>query len=120
MRSVIKGAIVAIALAFAASASAQDFEAGKQAYQRGDYAAALREWLPLAEQGHAEAQHQLGYMYLQGRGVARDDIQAHIWWSLAASQGNEASTLARKIVAGLMTPEQIAEAEKLAREWKPK
>ncbi len=91
-----------------------------KAYRRGDYAAALREWLSLAEQGNAQAQHQLGYMYLRGRGVARDDIHAHMWWSLAASQGNKASTLARKLVAGRMSPEQIAEAEKLAREWQPK
>lgn len=65
-------------------------------------------------------QHQLGYMYLRGRGVARDDIQAHMWWSLAASQGYKASTIARTLVAGRMAPAQIAEAEKLAREWKPK
>ncbi len=120
MRNVIQGAIVAIALALAAPVAAQDLEAGLKAYESGDYAAALRNWLPLAEQGNAQAQHELGYMYLRGRGVARDDIQAHMWWSLAASQGNEASTVARKLVAAFMTPAQIAEAEKLAREWKPK
>ncbi len=120
MRNIIKAAIVALVFAFAAPVAAQDYDAGKEALKRGDYATALREWLPLAEQGHAQAQHQLGYMYLRGRGVARDDIQAHMWWSLAASQGYKASTIARTLVAGRMTPEQIAEAEKLAREWKPK
>ena len=112
-------ALACVAL-IASAAPAQDFDAGKEAYKRGDYAAALSEWRPLAEQGNAQAQHQLGYMYLRGRGVARDDIQAHMWWSLAASQGYKASTIARTLVAGRMTPEQIAEAEKLAREWKPK
>ncbi len=120
MRNVVKAALVALVLALAAPVAAQDFETGKEALKRGDYAAALREWRPLAEQGNAQAQHQLGYMYLRGRGVAQDDIHAHMWWSLAAGGGNEALTTARSLVAGRMTPEQVAEAEKLAREWKPK
>ena len=120
MHNIIKATIFALIFTLAAPAAAQDFGDGRKAYERGDYAAALREWLPLAEQGNAQAQHELGFMYLQGRGVARDDIQDHMWWSLAASQGNEASTLARKLVAAFMTPAQIAEAQKLAREWQPK
>ncbi len=120
MRNVIKAALFTLILALAAPVAAQDFEAGREAYKRGDYAAALSEWLSLAEQGNAQAQHQLGYMYLRGRGVARDDIQAHMWWSLAASQGYKASTIARTLVAGRMAPAQIAEAQKLAREWQPK
>ena len=73
-----------------------------------------------AEQGFDVAQFNLGLKYANGQGVPVDNIEAHLWWSLAARQGNKAATLARKIVAGKMTPEQIAVAEKFAREWKPK
>ena len=51
------------------SASA-DFQKGLTAYDRGDYATALREWKPLAEQGNASAQFNLGVMYDKGRGVS--------------------------------------------------
>ncbi len=120
MRKFIKAALVVIALALATPVAAQDFEAGDKAYNRGDYAAALREWRPLAEQGDALAQASLGVMYRLGWGVPLDYVQAHLWWSLAASQGNKNAASNRDKVAGMMTPEQIAEAKKLAREWKPK
>ena len=59
-------------------------------------------------------------MYARGLGVAQDLIQAHMWSNLAAGQGNEAEASDRDTVAGKLTAEQLAEAEKLAREWKPK
>ena len=46
-----------------------DFKKGLNAYDRGDYVTALREWSPLAKQGHSDAQHKLGNMYSEGRGV---------------------------------------------------
>jgi hypothetical protein len=49
-----------------------DFEKGVTAYQSGDYATALREWIPLAEQGDANAQFQIGAMYDVGKGVLKD------------------------------------------------
>ncbi|MEO0907313.1 MAG: sel1 repeat family protein, partial [Pseudomonadota bacterium] len=51
---------------------AQDFEAGVAAYEEGDYEAALAEFRPLAEQDDADAQYNLGVMYLDGHGVAQD------------------------------------------------
>ena len=120
MRNAIKAALVAFALALASSVAAQDFDAGWEAAQRDDYVAAEREWRPLAEQGHAVAQNNLGVMYFNGQGVAQDHVQAHMWFALAASQGERGATINRKRVARLMTPEKIAEAERLAREWKPK
>ena len=62
------------------------FNAGAAAYKRGDYATALREWRPLAEQGHAKAQYSLGNMYRDGLGVPQDYAQAHMWFNLAASR----------------------------------
>ena len=169
-----------------------DFQAGMDANNRGDYATALREWRPLAEQGDALAQYNLGVLYRKGRGVPQDDVQARQWYAKAAAQGlakaqfnlgtlyfngegvakdyqqalrwfrlaaDQGEALAqtkiaimydegqgvpqdivqaykwyslgatngdkpapqlRDALAKQMTPAQIAEAQKLAREWKPK
>ncbi len=173
------------------------FGEGAAAYHRGDYATALREWRPLAEQGDAEAQYNLGLMYYTGKGVPRDYAKAVGWYRKAAEQGDagaqnnlgvmygegqgvprdyakavgwyrkaaeqgdagaqnnlgviydkglgvprdyilahmwfglavsklppgevrDRAVKNRDIVAKRMTPAQISEAQKLAREWKPK
>jgi len=93
-----------------------DFQMGVDAYDRRDYATALREWKPLAEQGNARAQFNLGVMYKNGQGVIQDDVYAHMWWNIAASSGNKNAVKSRGIVAKRMTPSQIAKAQKLARE----
>jgi TPR repeat protein len=64
-----------------------DYKAGEDAYNRGDFATALREWRPLAEQGDARAQYNLGVLYRKGRGVPQDDVQARQWYEKAAAQG---------------------------------
>ena len=169
-----------------------DFQAGMDANNRGDYATALREWRPLAEQGDALAQYNLGLLYRKGRGVSQDDaqarqwytkaaaqgqakaqfnlgtlyfngegvpkdyqqalrwfrlaadqgeapaqtkiaimyddgqgvphdiVQAYKWYSLAATNGDKPAAELRDTIANKMTPAQIAKAQKLAREWKPK
>jgi len=169
-----------------------DFKAGMDAHHRSDYATALREWQPLAEQGHAGSQYQLGLLYANGQGVTKDDakarqwyekaavqghaeaqvnlgillmyarggqqdykmavyylrlsanqgndlaqrrlgqmyergdgvpqdyVKAYMWYSLGAANGMEAGARLRDALAKRMDPDQIAEAQKLAREWKPK
>ncbi len=57
------------------------------AYQRGDYATAYREWFPLAEAGDAEAQFNLGIMYDLGQGVAQSKVRAATWYRRSAEQG---------------------------------
>ncbi len=64
-----------------------DFQAGMTAYDGEDYATALREWQPLAEQGDAQAQYHVGMLYHKGRGVPQDDVQARKWYAKAAAQG---------------------------------
>ena len=77
--------------------------------------------VPLAaEQGDAHGQSNLGLSYAKGEGVPQDYILAHMWFNLAAAQGNANAIKGRDMVAGAMTPAQIAEAQRLAREWKPK
>lgn len=77
-------------------------------------------WYRLAaDQGHPTAQFNLGAMYDNGRGVPRDDVLAHMWFSLSVAQGNHEAAKNRDIVARRMMPAQLAQAQKLAREWKP-
>ncbi len=87
-----------------------------------DYAEAVRWYRRGAVQGFAGAQYNLGGMYLEGRGVPQDYVQAHMWINLAAAQGDEdgRKAKARDKLAERMTPAQIAEAQRLAREWTPK
>jgi TPR repeat protein len=74
-------------------------------------------WYRLAaDQGHAMAQVNLGAMYATGRGMRRDYIQAYMWFSLARADGLSN----RDRVMRQMTTAQIAQGEKLVREWKPK
>jgi TPR repeat protein len=102
-------------------------------YERGqgvpqDYAEAVKWYRRAAEQGYAEAQSNLGASYGRGEGVPQDYVQAHMWLNLAAvrlpasgaENVNTAIKKNRDIIASKMTPAQIAEAQKLAREWKPK
>ena len=141
-----------ILLGSAGNSKSADFQKGLTAYNSGDYATALREWKPLAKQGNAVAQYNLGVMYDNGQGVSQDDktavkwyklaakqgdaraqynlglmyalgngviqdnVYAHMWWNIAASSGEKNAVKNRDIVAGKMTPAQIAEAQKLARE----
>jgi TPR repeat protein len=65
-----------------------DMESGKRAYEQKDYATALKEFAPLAEQGNAAAQLFLGRMYMMGQGVLKDSDQAIKWFKASAAQGN--------------------------------
>ena len=195
MRRILAGIVLAVMLT--GGAAAGPYEEGVAAYERGDYATALRLWRPLAEQGdalaqynlgvahveghgvpqdHAEAakwfrfaaeqgfakaQYNVGLMYVEGRGVPQDHaealkwfrlaaeqgdagaqynlgvmcvrgmgvqqdyVEAHMWFTLAASRYANSENRERAVqnvdrAASHMAPTQIAEAQKLAQEWKPK
>ena len=72
---------------------------------------------PLADQGYVTAQTVVGLMYYFNYGG--DYVSAHMWFNLAAAQGHGFAEMFLKDAADKMTPEQIAEAQKLARDWKP-
>jgi len=148
--------ILALSLVCLAVTAWAGYQAGMDAYGRGDYATALRELRPLAEQGDPAAQFYLGLLYENGDGVPRDFVkarqwyekaaaqgeakaqfylgmqsaygeggpmdlvQAHMWYSLAAGNGNAHAPGYLDDVARQMTTAQIAEAQKRAREWRPK
>jgi len=85
-----------------------------------DNAKALAWYSKAAEKGHANAQYDLGLIYSEGKSVSQDYVEAHKWFSLAAVQGVRMATEFQKDITRQMTPAQIAEAQRLAREWKPK
>ncbi len=169
-----------------------DYDAGVMAYSRGDFAAARAEWEPLAEEGHARSQLQLGSMYANGHGVVinlpkafeyflaaaeqglgeaqhavafsyrvgngvprnqdeaakwyllaadagvkdaqyhlatfygggngvpRDYVLSYKWFSLAAAQGVYEARPALFNCVDRLTPEQVAEAQRLASAWRPR
>ena len=87
----IRRGIVALALLAtlpgAPVAEGQTFDEAVAAYDRGDYATAVRGFLVHAEQGDATAQYKLGVMYDKGEGVLKDEAEAVRWYRLAAEQG---------------------------------
>jgi TPR repeat protein len=132
-----------------------DFQAGLDAYQKGDYVEAAKQWRPLAEQGDAvaqynlgllfidghgvpqnpaeaanwfrraaeqdytAAQHNLGAMYGSGQGVKRDLVQAYKWLNICAAKGNAGCIAQRDLIAKKLKPTQVAEAQRLATDFKP-
>ncbi len=130
-----------------------DYQAGVDAYHAGDYQTALKEFRPLADQGDAAAQNNLGYMYelgkgvsqdyqealrwyrlaaeqgdppaqrnlsymyYHGQGVPQDYVQAYMWVTLAAAQGYAKAIEGEEFLTKKMTHAQLAEAQRLAREW---
>jgi hypothetical protein len=98
---------------------AMAYDAGEGVPQ--DHTQAATWYRRAAEQRDADAQAALGEMYADGRGVLQDYVQAHMWFNLAASAGyHDEAAKARDTLTAKMTPAQIAEAQKMAREWKPK
>jgi len=87
MSALILALLFSLAL-LPASAVAGALEDGQAAYGRKDYVAALKLWLPSAEQGNAIAQSAVGDLYSQGRGVKQDYVQAAKWFRKAAAQGD--------------------------------
>ena len=91
-----------------------------------DHAQSFAWFRKAAERGHDIAQFELGIMYDRGPGVPQDYVQAHKWFNLAASNFRESekadrdkAAKRRDELAAKMTPAQIAEAQRLMREWKP-
>jgi uncharacterized protein len=79
-----------------------------------------------ADQGYAQAQYNLGVLYATGEAVEQDNVTAHMWFNLAVAsfpasdtRNRNAAVQSRDVVAAKLTREQLAEAQRLAREWKP-
>ena len=81
---------------------------------------AVKWYAKAAVQGHPLAKHDLALMYASGAGVPKDYVRAHMWLNIAVAFGNSFMVKHRNRIAKKMTPTQIAEAERLAREWMEK
>jgi len=92
-----------------------DFQKGLTAAKQGDYATALKEWTPLAKQGMAEAQYNLGIIYDNGFGVVQNYQTAVKWYTLAAEQGYASAqyNLGKKYEKG----EGVLQNYKTAAKW---
>ncbi len=94
-------------------------------YGRKEYSPAASWYRRAAEQGNPLAQIRLARLYAEGVGLARDDLQAFKWFAVAAVRGSDSyarinAAKGRDASATKLTPAQVAEADRLAREWKPK
>ena len=88
MKTLIIIPVLLFSLFFGVPSYSADFNKGWTAAQNGDFASALKEWKPLAEQGYAKAQYNLGVMYYNGYGVPQDYKEAARFYTLAAEQGD--------------------------------
>lgn len=101
-----------------ADGPASGFDEGMRAADRGDFATALRVWAPLAQQGDAEAQFNIGILYEYGLGVVQDYAEAAECYRMAAVQGNLSAqfSLAVMYSKGRGVAQDHAEAARLYRE----
>jgi TPR repeat protein len=94
-------------------------------YEKGEWVSsdpvAAGHWFrQAADQEHPEAQYRLGRLYDQGIGVHQDFVLGYLWYNLAAARGVTVAKAARDKLSIKMTPAQIAEGQKLSRQWQPK
>jgi TPR repeat protein len=85
---IVRTVLALLLIVLAGSASAGPYEDGVSASERGDHAAAMALWRPLADQGNADAQFRVAVLYDLGRGVAQDHAAAVRWYRMAADQGH--------------------------------
>ncbi len=101
----------------------KNYEAGRSGLKK-DYAEAANWYRKSAEQGNIYAQASLGILYHSGKGLPHDDVRAEMWFTISADGAPQdvRDTIAemRDSVAAHLTPDQIAEAQKLAHSWKTK
>ena len=92
MKRVIRATLIGLCLlAVRIPAAEASYESGLQAYERGDYAQALEDWLVEAEKGDERAQHNVAVIYDSGRGIAPNPVEARKWYERAAAKGLAAS-----------------------------
>jgi TPR repeat protein len=92
-----------------------------------DHTESARWYRLAAEQGYARAQYNLGLAYAKGKGVPQDNMLAHMWFNLAVARFHASDSLNRSmamknrdVIASKMTSDLLAEAQRLASDWKPR
>ena len=85
-----------------------------------DDAEAVKWFRLAAEQSDANAQTSLGVMYFAGKGLPADSVRAYMWLNLARVGGSKQAAYNLGVLEKMMTPEQIAEGQRLSHEWSEK
>jgi peptidoglycan hydrolase-like protein with peptidoglycan-binding domain len=117
----LRAASLALTLLLAGAVPAQaDLAQALAAYDEGRHTAAFAEFRDLAEQGDADAQYMLGRMYARGEGTLQDYARGHAWLNLAAASGHRLAAGERDSLQRRMTTEQVAEAQRIARQFEPR
>jgi uncharacterized protein len=91
------------------------YETGRGVLQ--DYVTAVKWYRKAADHNYVTAQSNLGHMYANGKGLPQDYVLAYMWLNLAAARGHKDAAQNRNKISAQMTPAQMAEAQKLGREW---
>ncbi|MSO53596.1 MAG: hypothetical protein EXQ90_00445 [Rhodospirillales bacterium] len=115
MRRLLVAAVISVSL-ISPSITNADVKTGEAAYNRGDYAATLREWQPLANAGDSVAQVAVGLLHERGQ---VDKVAAYMWFTLAARQNEPRAAEARDRIARSMSRAEIAQGELQAQMWRP-
>ena len=106
--------LIVVVLLCTTSLAYAGFDEGFDAYKKGNYAAALKEFKKAAEKGEASAQFYLGTMYGKGEGVPQDYKIAYILFNIAASKGDDSAVINRDIVLSKLTPAARMEAQRIS------
>lgn len=114
----LSAAVAALMIGLGCDARA-DYSDGQAAFERQDYSTALHELEPLAAQGDGRAQYLVGIIQRDGLGVQPDYVTAYAWLHVAAARGQPQAASARDGMSWRLTPSEIDEAQRLAREWRP-
>ena len=93
----------------------KQFNYAFESFVDGSYESAFKRFGRLSAKGSAISQYHLGLMYLKGLGVLQDFCRAHLWLNIASSQGHKSANQQLEKLTKLMSANQIAEAQKLAR-----
>ncbi|MDZ7854070.1 MAG: peptidoglycan-binding protein [Halomonas sp.] len=116
---IIKGFVFLLLLSSHIALANADYAGAMRNYERQQYREAIQEFRELARGEDADAQYMLGRMHEAGNGTPQNFVEAHKWYNLAASRGHRHAAEARNAVAERMTTQQIAEAQRAARGWRP-
>ena len=84
-----------------------------------DEAEAVKWYRKAAQQNDADAQYNLGVCHFKGEGVAKDHVEAYAWFLLAVRQGVDGAEEVVTRLESMMSRGQVAEGQKLARDFKP-
>ena len=96
------------------------FNRAFESFIAGSYNRAYKDFVKLAGGGCAASQYNLGLMHIKGTGVLQDYCRAHSWLNVASAQGHPKARKQLEKLTRIMSPNQVAEAQKLARAWMAK